>query len=309
MKEEIYYESRDGKTQIHSVKWTPEKEPKAVIQIVHGMAEYIERYEDFALFLNSQGFVVVGNDHLGHGKSVSEDVPKGYFCEQDPATVVVRDVHRLKKLTQEKYPKLPYIILGHSMGSFILRNYLTTYGTGIQAAVVVGTGMMPNGVLNFGILLSKLISKRKGTKYPSPFVNAVSFGGYNKKIKKPATPMDWLSRNEDNVKKYMEDENCGFTFTTNGFITLFTLLKRLNSKANLEKVPKDLPIFFIAGHADPVGNYGAGVAKAVKSLMDCGVENIHMKYYEEDRHEILNEVDKEVVYQDVVCWLDSLKLY
>ena len=141
-KEEFYFESRDGVSRIHGVKYLPDAgDVIGVLQIIHGMAEYVERYEEFAEFLTGKGFVVVGEDHLGHGKSVGENGTYGYFCEQDAATVVVRDAHRLKKMTEAQYPEVPYIILGHSMGSFILRNYLYRYGKGIDGAVIMGTGM------------------------------------------------------------------------------------------------------------------------------------------------------------------------
>ena len=142
IKEEFYFDSRDGENRIHAVRYTPDDgNVRGIVQIVHGMAEYVERYENLAEFLTKRGILVTGEDHLGHGKSVSEGGSFGYFCEQDPATVVVRDVHRLKKITEEQHPQVPYIILGHSMGSFIARNYLCRYGSGIDGAVIVGTGM------------------------------------------------------------------------------------------------------------------------------------------------------------------------
>ena len=154
-KEEIFFLSRDGKTKIHAVKWIPEGKPICILQIVHGMAEYIERYERLASVLTRQGILVTGEDHLGHGKSVGENGIYGYFCAHDPATVVVRDVHRLKKIVQEQYPGVPYLLLGHSMGSFILRNYLSRYGSGIDGAIVMGTGMQPKAVLNAAKAVTK----------------------------------------------------------------------------------------------------------------------------------------------------------
>ena len=140
IKEEFYFDSRDGESRIHAVRYTPDDgNVKGIVQVVHGMAEYVERYENLAEFLTARGILVTGEDHLGHGKSVAEGGTYGYFCEQDPATVVVRDVHRLKKITEESYPEVPYVILGHSMGSFITRNYLCRYGKGVDGAVIVGT--------------------------------------------------------------------------------------------------------------------------------------------------------------------------
>ena len=276
IKEEFYFDSRDGENRIHAVRYTPDDgNVRGIVQIVHGMAEYVERYENLAEFLTKRGILVTGEDHLGHGKSVSEGGSFGYFCEQDPATVVVRDVHRLKKITEEQYPQVPYIILGHSMGSFIARNYLCRYGSGIGGAVIVGTGMQPAGL----IFASKAMAGIQRTS------------------------SDWLSRNPENVDRYIEDELCGFTFTVNGFQTLFELIRRLQKQENLEKVPQNLPILMVSGAEDPVGDYGKGVHKACDSLKRAGVKNITVKLYENDRHELLNEDDAEVAMEDIWQWI------
>ena len=201
-KEEFYFDSRDGKSSIHGVRWMPDKGEagaKGIIQIVHGMEEYVGRYEDFGEFMTSNGFIVTGEDHLGHGGSVAEGQTKGYFCEQDPATVLVRDVHRLKKITQEKFPGLPMILMGHSMGSFITRNYIYRYGTGIQMAIIMGTGQPGLGAVNVGVALAKLTALFKGAKCIPAMVTKISFGGYTARIPNPRTPYDWLSVNEKNV--------------------------------------------------------------------------------------------------------------
>lgn len=171
-KEEFYFESRDGVSRIHGVKYLPDTgDVIGVLQIIHGMAEYVERYEEFAEFLTGKGFVVVGEDHLGHGKSVGENGTYGYFCEQDAATVVVRDAHRLKKMTEAQYPEVPYIILGHSMGSFILRNYLYRYGKGIDGAVIMGTGMQPKPLVVSAKVMAALSKVFGGPKSVSKFVD------------------------------------------------------------------------------------------------------------------------------------------
>lgn len=303
-KEEFYFESRDGVSRIHAVRYTPDNgEVRGVFQIVHGMAEYVERYEDIAEYMTERGFVVTGDDHLGHGKSVPEGGTYGYFCEQDPATVVVRDVHRLKKLTQELYPGVPYILLGHSMGSFIARNYICRYGTGITAAVIMGTGMQPKfliGISKFLVGMQKLFF---GWKHPAGFINNIAFGSYNKRISSPRTEFDWLSVNNDNVDRYLADPLCGRLFTVNGFGTLFELIARLLNKKNLAGVPKELPILMVAGAEDPVGNYGKGVQQAKESLEAAGVKDITLKLYPGDRHEILNEDDREQVKEDIYNWI------
>jgi len=307
-KEEFFFDSRDGATSIHAVRWTPEDdnaEIKGIIQVIHGMEEYVERYEDFAGFMTDHGFVVTGEDHLGHGGSVPEGGIKGYFCEQDPATVVVRDVHRLKKITQEKYPGVPYIIMGHSMGSFIARNYIYRYGTGIDMAVIMGTGHMEDGVLKAGTALTKLTAAFKGDKCKPSLVAKLSFGGYCKRIPSPKTPYDWLSVNEKNVADYIADPMCGFGFTAGGFLTLFELMRRMGKAENIASVPRDLPLLFVSGTEDPVGDYGEGVKAAVSTYENAGVKDITVRFYEGDRHEILNEDDKETVKEDILEWITA----
>ena len=303
-KEDFYFDSRDGEHKIHAVRWIPDIEkPACILQVVHGMAEYIDRYDDFARFLADRGILVVGDDHLGHGKSVNPGEPYGYFCEEDAPTVLVRDEHRLKKMMQEQYVGVPYIILGHSMGSFITRNYLLKYGMGIDGAIIVGTGMQPKPVLKCALALAAVQKVIFGAGHVSNLINILSFGAYNKRVKSPKTSFDWLSRNEDNVHKYMKDPMCGFVFTVNGFQTLFKLIYNLHDKEKLRKMPKNLPVFFLSGADDPVGDYGRSVEVVYQSYKEIGMENVQMKLYPEDRHELLNEVDKEDVYGDIYRWI------
>lgn len=307
VKEEFYYDSRDGKSKIHAVRYTPDDidNIRCIIQIVHGMAEYVERYEEFARFMTECGFVVVGEDHLGHGKSVGKDGKYGYFCEQDPATVVVRDVHRLKKATAARYPGVPYVIMGHSMGSFITRNYLCHYGAGIDGAVIVGTGMPPQGVLLLSKIVAAVLGRAFGPEKEGKLLDKLAFGSYNRLISEPETSFDWLSRDGERVKQYLNDPMCGFVFTVNGFQTLFELIIRLYRPENLKRVPKKLPVFFVSGDADPVGGYGKGVRKAYRSLRLAGLEDVGIKLYEGGRHELLNETNRREVTQDIYHWIEK----
>lgn len=309
-KEEFTFDSRDGQSKIHAVRWIPEGKVICILQIVHGMAEYIERYEEVARYFAEKGILVTGEDHLGHGKSVTENGTYGFFCNQDPATVVVRDVHRLKKMTQEDYPGIPYVILGHSMGSFILRNYLFRYGKGIQGAIICGTGSQPTALIKCSKALATIQGALLSQKHIAKMLDKMAFGNYNKKIADRRTDFDWLCRDEKVVDAYVKDPLCGFTFTVNGFKTLFTLIDRLNKTENLENMPKELPIYFIAGEKDPVGNYGEGVRKAYDSFQKAGMENVSLKLYPEDRHELLNELDKYQVYEDLYPWIvDRVREY
>lgn len=306
-REELYFESRDNVSRIYSAQWIPDTDkPICILQIIHGMAEHVERYDDFARAMAEKGILVVGEDHLGHGKTAGESGTKGYFCVQDPATVVVRDSHRLKKLTQEKYPGVPYIILGHSMGSFILRNYLCRYGTGIQGAIIVGTGTQSGIVIAFGMAVAALQKLFCGSQKESVFLDRQSFRGYNKRIKDEKSKAGWLTKDKKIADAYIDDDFCGFTFTINGFQTLFELLARLNKKGNLKNMPPELPVLFASGAEDPVGNYGKGVKAVYQSFLDLGMNNVQLKLYENDRHEILNETDKLKVYEDIYSWILSV---
>lgn len=306
-REELYFDSRDNVNKIYAMQWIPEgKKPVCILQIIHGMAEYIERYDKFAHFLAEKGILVVGEDHLGHGKTMIENGTCGYFCERDAATVIVRDVHRLKKIVQEKYPGVPYIILGHSMGSLMLRNYLCRYGTGIQAAIIIGTSMQPKALLKVGKMILMVQKALFGSKHPSNLMNILCFGSYTKRIHGAKTPMDWLTKDEKIMEAYHADPLCGFTFTVNGFHTLLELVNRLYDEEKLMKMPKELPILFASGKEDPVGAYGEDVKRVYNSFVDMGMSHVNIKLYENDRHELLNETDRETVYADIYQWIRSV---
>lgn len=304
-KEEFTIDSRDGIHKLYSVKYLPDGDPKGIVQIIHGMSEYMGRYEEFAKFLVEKGYVVTGEDHLGHGLSVPEGGTYGYFCSMDPATVLVRDVHRLKKTVQAQYPGVPYVILGHSMGSYILRNYLCRYGTGIQACIIMGTGMEKKASLDFVRVLAKVIRTIYGEKHLSPMLDKLVMGSYNKKIGNLRTESDWLTRDEEIVNKYRIDPLCGFPFTVNGYEALFELLNRLFQPENLSKLPAQLPTFMVSGTQDPVGAYGEGVKLAYESLKGAGMQKVELKLYPDDRHELLNELDKQQVMEDITAWLQT----
>ena len=307
-KEELTYKSRDRKTMLHAVRWIPEGKPVAILQIIHGMQEYIDRYDDFARFMAEKGILVMGNDHLGHGGSVTEGKGTyGYFCKKDPATVLVRDAHRLKKMTQEEYPGVPVIILGHSFGSFVAREYITRYGTGIKGAIIQGTAFPSQGTINSMKCLINVISLFMGEKYRSSFVNGMAFKGYLKNIPGAKTKFDWLSHNEESIQKYEQDPACNFVFTTNGFKTMAELLKRIQDADKMEDIPKELPILITSGSDDPVGDCGA----APKKLYDIyknqlQINNVELKLYDGMRHELQQEIGREQVYEDQYAWIQKV---
>ena len=306
-KEELTYKSRDRQSTIHAIKWIPEGQPIALLQIIHGMQEYIDRYDEFARYLAERGILVMGNDHLGHGKSVTGNGTYGFFCKDDPATVLVRDAHRLKKTVQEEYPGVPVFILGHSFGSFVAREYITRYGTGIRGAIIQGTAYMPTGTINSLASLVSFMEVIMGTKYRSTMINNMAFKGYLKRIPNPRTKFDWLSHNEESIDKYIADPADNFVFTLNGFGTMAELLKRVQSVDKMEDIPKNLPILITAGKEDPVGEYG----EAPKKLFDIykkqlKLENVELKLYDNMRHELQQEIGREQVFADQYEWLKKV---
>lgn len=305
-KREFTFKSQDKITDIHAVSWEPDGEPVGVLQLVHGMVEFVERYEPLAEFLTEKGWLVVGNDHLGHGKSVTDDSKLGYFAEEDGELKVIGDLHTLRNITQEKYLDIPYFILGHSMGSFLTRKYICLYSEGLSGAIICGTGFKPTSVTKMGMMICKISAKKNGWMHRSEFVNNMGMGGYNKKFGKKGGK-DWLSKNEENVKANLAEPKCNFTFTLNGYYNLFSVLNYVCTLDNVKKVRKDLPLLYIAGADDPVGDFTKGVNQAAELSKKAGAESVQVKFYPEDRHEILLEKDREAVFDDIYNFLTKGK--
>lgn len=305
-KEEFYFNSNEIGRKIHAVRYTPDTEPRAVFQITHGMVEYIERYEEFAEFLCKHGFVVTGHDHLGHGGSIVTRDDYGFFAENDGNEKVLDDIHTLTLITKELYPALPYFLLGHSMGSFYARQYLCKYGYELTGAVIMGTGFQAKFLVNAGIAITKFLMKIKGSHYRCEFVNNMAFGGYNKKFEPARTKYDWLSKNEASVDAYAADERCTFTFTLNGYYNMFTGIARLYDDNFLAGMPKNLPVLMVSGEDDPVGEFSEGVKRAYESIKGAGVKDVRLKLYPNMRHEILNEPERQEVYDDILAFLNDV---
>lgn len=298
VKTEFTFRSVSNLSDIHAAKFLPSDETqiKGVIQIAHGMAEHLERYEKFADALCEKGFAVYINDHLGHGASVSSERELGYFGEKDGYLNFVEDCKKLMDIAKKEHPDKPYIFFGHSMGSFVARLFSFKYSKELRGAIICGTAG-PNPAAAVAIKLANLVSKLKGDHYRSNFINSLAFGTYNSKFEK-RTAFDWLTRDNDEVDKYIDDKLCGFLFTANGYRDLFSLLKTISSKQWFESFPKELPMLFVAGSMDPVGEYSKGVVKVCEKLKACGKTNVSLKLYENARHEILNE---KLCFNDVVA--------
>lgn len=297
--------SKDGVHKLHVVIWEPQTQVKAILQISHGMIEMIERYDDFAGFLNKKGILVIGNDHLGHGQTADSEEDFGYFCPKNMSATVVADLHSVTKYAKKEYPNVPYFLLGHSMGSFLARRYLMTYGEELAGAIIMGTGRKPKHVLFAGKIVSSMIQMIKGPRYHSNFMKHAAFGAFNDRIPNKRTESDWLTKDEKIVDFCLANKYCNFTFTINGYKTLFEVLSFIQKKKNIAKIPSNLPIFIVAGDADPVGDYGQGVQHVFETYKQARIEDIAIKLYEDDRHEILNELDKERVYEDIYNWISE----
>ncbi len=283
--------------------WYPDEGLKAVFQITHGMAEHGERYEDFAKFLCGKGFAVIVNDHIGHGKSVKNDDDLGYFGESGGWNAFVEDERAVTELAKKEFPDLPIIYYGHSMGSFIGREYIRRYGNdkAIKGAVICGTsGKNPAAAI--AILLAGAVAKLKGSKHKSNFINNLAFGTYNKKIASPRTAFDWLTTDDEIVDKYIADKYCGFLFSAVGYRDLFTILNTVSGKNRFSGLDKELPVLLVAGEEDPVGSYGKGVKEVYNDMKAYGMKDVTIKLYPGMRHEIHNEKDRAKVYEDLAAW-------
>jgi len=304
MKKEMIYDSQSGGKIAASV-WLPEGKPVAVVQIVHGIAEHMARYEDFACYLNSLGYLVVGEDHMGHGATAGLGGVKGYFSGGWWAAV--QDTCQLMKLISEQYPDTPYVLFGHSMGSFMARSILARYpDCGISGCVICGTGWQPEAVLGAGRMIASAICKCSDPQKPSAMLHKIAFGAYNKRVDHPRTQYDWLTRDAAVVDAYIADPMCGFQASAGLMGAMFDGIAYIQSKAALEAMDKKIPVLFIAGGDDPVGNYGVGVRKTAQAFTAAGMQNVQTKLYPLGRHEILNEINKKEVYEDVAEWLGDL---
>mgnify|MGYP003295390436 CR=1 FL=1 len=304
---EISFRSSSGLSDIFAKVYYPAESvvKKGIIQIAHGMAEHHERYEDFIDFLNQNGFVVYINDHLGHGKSVTDNNELGYFGKNAGYVYLVDDMKKLSDIAKDENPDLPFILFGHSMGSMLARLYSEKYGDILNGVIYCGT-TGPNPAASAGIALTKIIAEFKGDHYRSEFINKLAFSAYNNKFKPARTAFDWLTTDNEIVDKYIADPYCGFLFTANGYRDLMTLINVINRADWYTSVPLNLPVYIIAGNDDPVGAYGKGIKTVYNELVDSNHNDVSMKLYDGMRHEILNEPAKADVYKDILSWIHTV---
>ena len=306
MKEEFTFRAEPCDMPVHAIKWLPDHgEPKAVLQIIHGMIEFIGRYDRFAEFMASNGYVIAGIDLPGHGSSVNDQGDHGYFGEPDGNASVISAIHGLRTIMQKEYPGLPYLMLGHSMGSFFVQQYVMMYGEGIRAMAVMGTGWQPSFNLKLARLICRLQAARHGWRYRSPLLTKMALGSANKRIPDAKTKNDWLTRDEKIVAAYNANPWDNFMFTVNAFDGMFKAIGYVEKPDHVRRLAPDLPVFFLSGAEDPVGNYGEGPKKAAGNYRNCRMKNVQMKLYPGDRHELLNETDHEKPDEDLLAFFDD----
>ena len=302
--EQSSFLSHDGKSRVAYYIFIPQSTAlKGIIQISHGMCEYIMRYEPFAREMCKKGFVVCGNDHIGHGNTAPSPDMLGYTAISDGASIMVRDVRMLSGIIRNRFPKLPLFLLGHSMGSFVARLYIERYGNELAGAIISGTGG-PESPTAIGKLLAKGIIKFKGEMHRSKLLNKLAFGSYNKKFKENDEHA-WLTRDKEIREKYAADELCSFKFTARGFYDLFDMLGPVSTKEWAKSLPRELPVLIISGECDPVGNYGKGVTKVYKRMDKAGMEDVTFRLYHGARHELLNETGRDEIIEHTLDWLEE----
>lgn len=300
------FKSEDS-LEIYVYKWEPEKNIniKGVIQIAHGMAETAARYEGFAKILTESGYIVYINDHRGHGKTAKNIENVGYLAEKDGFEWLVKDMYTLTDIIKKENKDLPIFLLGYSMGSFLTQRYIMLYGKELKGAILYGSNGRQGLILRIGLLVSKLEIKKNGVKAKSQILNNLIFGGYNKPFKPNRTKFDWLNRNNEEVDNYIKDPFCGTVFTCSFYYDFFKCLIEIENKKNLQTVPKDLPIYIFSGGKDPVGKSGKGVKRLVETYKSLGVKDLTFKLYKDGRHDMLNEINKDEVIEDVLVWLSK----
>lgn len=303
---EITYPSANGTDTVHAYIYEPaDGKVRGVVQLSHGMIDYVGRYTALAEALTSMGFVFAGNDHIGHGKSAASPEDFGYFGEKDGTLIILKDLHALNRKLREMYAGVPVVILGHSMGSFLSRLYVERYPHTVIGHIIHGTSG-PNPILPIGKALVSLICKTRGCRYRSKLIASMAFSGYNSKFPKSEGRNAWLSSCAENISDRDTDEYTSFIFTASGYKELFYMLGKANSKKWFAEYPKNMKTLIMSGYMDPVGNYGKGPTYVYKKLLVEGCTDVTVKLYEGARHELFNECCRDTVFADIISWLGGV---
>ena len=298
-----YPSARAGHT-IYARVWYPDGPPRGAVQIVHGIAEHIGRYEGVAHVLTEQGFLVCGEDHLGHGRT-AEDGSYGLFAPSGGWELAVQDIISLRRQMGEQFPRLPYVLLGHSMGSFLTRTYLIDAPGTVDGVILSGTGQEPAPLLAFGKGLAELECRRLGPQGVSPLVDALSLGAYNRRFFPNRTHADWISRDPAEVDRYLADPLCRPKPSVSLFRDMMGGLQYIARRDNLAKMDLNTPVLLLSGEQDPVGGMGKGVRKVEKMFQAAGCRDVTVRLYPGGRHEMFHELNRQEVFSDLLSWLED----
>ena len=302
----LTFKASDG-SQVSFHSWLPTRleSPCAVVQIAHGMAEHSLRYSWFAEKLTDEGFAVYANDHRGHGKTAPNEESMGHFGDAKGWAAVVHDMKNLNDLIREKHRGIPVFLFGHSMGSFLSRDFIASHDHDLSGVILSATAGDPGISGRMGLLLAKSQAFLKSPQSPCPLLDRLTFKTFNKSFTPTRTLFDWLSRDPDQVDKYINDPCCGFMCSAQFYVDLISGIIKVNSLAHIRKTPASLPVYLFAGDKDPVGNDGKGVYETHAAFRKAGIRDLSMKIYDEGRHEMLNDINKEDVANDVITWIKS----
>lgn len=302
-KHEFYYDSADKKTKIRAIEWAPEGDVIGIVQVVHGVTEHILRYEKLAEFLCDKGFVVVGNDLIGHGKSISKKSKPMYFGPEGSWSWLEADLDKCRELTKKRHPNVPYCMIGSSLGSFLIRTFIINYPEKIDMAILVGTGQTPAFQISLGKFVANSEAKKYGEDVPTKKISELTFETYNKIFAPNRTRYDWLAASEKSVDEYVNDPLRGGDMSSGVFREMLSGMKYSGNINNIKKMKKDMPVLFLSGENDPVGDCGKGVKKACNILEKAGLKDVEMKLYPNLRHDILHEEEAENIFKDIYEWL------
>lgn len=301
LKDTLLLPRPDESIPIHLTLWHPDGEVRGIVQLAHGMAEHIERYDALARTLADHGFLTAGYNHRGHGKECPAE-KLGFFALHDGWEKIIGDMHAVMQHVKALHPHAPFILLGHSMGSFAAREVALRYGKELSGLVLSGTGAYPHALCKAGAFLAGLFPRKK----PAPLLDKIVFSGNNKPFAPARTPFDWLSRDERQVDAYIADPRCGFVFTGSAYRDFFQGLERLTHRERLAAMPQTLPIYLLSGNRDPVGQMGAGVIRTAEAYKQAGLTRVTVQLYPDGRHEMFNEINRDEVLTQLLHWLDTL---
>ena len=298
--------SSDGVTTLGCDLWLPAggTAPRATVQLVHGMTEHIGRYDAFARQLVALGCAVVGHDHLAHGRSVASPDDWGLLAPNAGAEHLIADVQRVRLWVEERYPGVPHVIFGHSMGSFVTRAFLGEHGAGLAGALIFGTGWQPPAALAFGRGATSALAALRGWDFRSRLIDGLAVGAYARSFAaQEGGRLAWLSRDAAARDAYAADPACGFMFSLGAYHELFRLIGMAQDRARVQNMPHELPVLLASGTDDPVGGRGRAVPRVAELLRSCGVTDVEQRLYPGARHELINETNRDEVLADVISWL------